>query len=159
MPNYWKATLLQYCGLLCHNVFATEAENLLKAIRHNSRAKYFECGPHKAILNCLGFYKQVTSCHSDGLQFIFVTAHTFIKSQNAVKFRRRRRDKTNEPSNHSPKDETNHTNDHLARELMTLEAGLQGNRSAKKPTKYLNSQPVSHRNIRILSLRPTNGPT
>jgi len=60
-----KATLLQYFGPLCHNVFATEAENLLNAVWHNSRAKYFEFGSHKAILNCLGFYKQVTYCHSE----------------------------------------------------------------------------------------------
>lgn len=93
------------------------------------------------------------------LQFIFVTAHTFIESHRAVKFRIRRRDGTNESSNHSPKEETNQTNDHLSRELMILEAGLQGNRSAKKPTKYLNSQPKSHRNNRILNLRPTNGST
>jgi len=42
---------------------------------------------------------------------------------------------------------------------MVMEAGLQGNRSAKKPTKYPNSQPTSHRSNRIPSLRPTNGST
>jgi len=48
-----------------------------------------------------------------------------------VKFRSRRCDKAKESSNHSPKEETDQTNNHLARELMIMEAGLQGNRSAK----------------------------
>jgi hypothetical protein len=76
-----------------------------------------------------------------------------------VKFRSRRCEKANESSNHSPKEETNQANNHLARELMIKEAGLQWNMSLKKPTKYPNSQPISIRSNQMLSLLQTTGST